>query len=309
MFSSLIASAVFGQAVNLMSSAGTIYQEPVSYAFAPSGTQFVAGMADSTIKIFDAKTRQMIRKFNLPGKPFQCPAVAWSPTGSRIAVGAENASIHIFPVAGGKPITLTGHLRPIQALNFDKTGKKLVSTGQDDVIRVWDLNKNRCVLTILGKGVNVYFAKFDSTGTKIVCATLGKGIQIYNASSGQLIRSLGGHGGLGVNSADINSGFTRAVSAGRDGKITIWNPANGQKIGNCMGHKDWVINVSISPNGKYIASSGADGTVKVWLLSSGAQVGSMDRMSFVGSPLSWSASSGFLLAMDEMNKIKVFVVR
>ena len=309
MLSSLIASVVFGQAVNLISSAGTIYQEPVSFAFAPSGTQFVAGMADSTIKIFDAKTRQVIRKFDLPGRPFQCPAVAWSPSGGRIAAGAENASIHIFPLAGGKPITLTGHLRPIQALNFDKTGKKLVSTGQDDVIRVWDLNKNKSVLTILGKGVNVYFAKFDNSGTKLICATLGKGIQIYNSTTGQLIRSMGGHGGLGVNNADINSTFTRAVSAGRDAKLSIWNPTNGQKLRDCIGHKDWVINVAVSPNGKYIASSGADGTVKVWKMDSGASVGSMDRMSFVGSPLAWSASSGYLLTMDEMNKLKVLIVR
>ncbi len=309
MLSSLFAAAVVGQTVNLMSSAGTIYQEPVSFAFAPTGTQFVAGMADSTIRIYDAKTRQEIRRFSVPGRPFPCPAVAWSPTGGRFAAGAENASIHIFPVAGGKPITLTGHLRPIQALAFDKTGKKLVSTGQDDVIRVWDLNKNKCVVTIPGKGVNVYFAKFDNTGSKIVCATLGKGIQIYNATSGQLIRSFGGHSGMGVNNADFNSTFTRAVSAGRDSRLTIWNLANSQKIKDCIGHKDWVINVSVSPNGKYFASSGADGTVRIWRMDSGSSAGQMERMNFVGSPLAWSASSGYLLAMDEMNKIKIILVR
>lgn len=290
-----------------LTSHGTIYAEAQSFAFAPGGTRFVAGMADMTVKIYDAKAAKEIKTFKLPGNPFPCPAVAWSPRGDLVAAGAENGSIHVWNVNKGSVFTLRGHIRGIQSLAFHPSGVQIVSTGHDDVVRVWDLKKRKTVVTILGKGINLYNAKFDATGKRIFCATLAQGIAIYK-SNGQLLKYWKSRE-EGVNDVDANHPFTLAADAGRDSRIGIWDLKKGKRISYLSGHGDWVVNVKISPDGKYIASSSSDGKVILWDLKKLKRVATLEGQSLVGSPLAWSGEGAFLLTLSDAGYIRIWRVK
>ncbi|HWP30508.1 MAG TPA: WD40 repeat domain-containing protein [Fimbriimonadales bacterium] len=287
-----------------LTSSGTIYAEAQSFAFAPGGTRFVAGMADMTVKIYDAKTAKEIKNFKLPGNPFPCPAVAWSPRGDLVAAGAENGSIHVWNVNTGNVFTLRGHIRGIQSLAFHPSGLQIVSTGHDDVVRIWDLKKRKTVVTILGKGINLYNAKFDAMGKRVFCATLARGIAIYKPN-GQLLKYWKARE-EGVNDVDANRPFTLAADAGRDSRIGIWDLKQGKRISYLSGHGDWVVNVKISPNGKYIASSSSDGKVILWDLKKLKRAMTLEGQSLVGSPLAWSGDGSFLLTLSDAGYIRIW---
>lgn len=281
-------------------------QEALCFAFAPTGTQFAAGMADMSVKVFDAKTRATVKTFR--GHRLAVQAVDWSPKGDKIASGDGKAEIRVWDVKTGASYSLKGHQRGIIALDFNPTAGKLVSTGDDDVVKVWDLQKKKAVVTILGKGVNLYGARFDATGTKILVATLGKGLCVYNAANGQLIKAYGGHSSLGVNQLANHDKLARYFSAGRDGAIGVWSPSLEKPITYLRGHTDWVVNVAVSPNGRFLASSSSDGTVRVWDVKSLTCVATLKDQSYVGAPLAWSPSSGYLLTCAKDNFIRTYIV-
>lgn len=54
-----------------------------------------------------------------------------------------------------------------------------------------------------------------------------------------------------------------------DDCLSVWDIESGERIALFLGHDDWIDAVTISPCGKYVASS--DGTLRVWDLTSGSQ--------------------------------------
>jgi WD40 repeat protein len=301
-----LSAAGFGQAYKVVSSGKLLGEEALSVAFAPSGSQFVCGMADNSVKIFDAKTRQTTKVFK--GHTLPVRAVAWSPKGDKIASGSENAQIRVWNIKTGESVVMQqpGHIRSISNLAFDPTGKKLVSTGDDDTIRVWDIATRRSTLLIKGGGINVYNARFDSSGSRIVAASLGKGLIVYNAKTGAAVFAL--NHPPGANDIDLNSSFSRAVSAGRDGNVAFWDVKARKRITFLRGHTDWVVQAAISPNGALAASSSSDGTVIVWDLKTLKPIAKLEGQSYTGSPLAWSASSGFLVTVAADNFLRIYTV-
>lgn len=306
----MVAVALFqasvGQTYKVASSGKLLGEEALSVAFAPSGSQFACGMADNTVKIFDAKTRKTIKVFK--GHTLPVRAVAWSPKGDKIASGSENAQIRVWDVKTGSSVVMQqpGHIRSISCLGFDPTGKKLVSTGDDDTIRVWDIATRKSVLLIKGGGINVYNARFDAAGSNIVAASLGKGLIVFNAKTGAAVFAL--NHPPGANDIDVNSSFTRAVSAGRDGNLAFWDVKARKRISFLRGHTDWVMHTAMSPNGALAASSSSDGTVIVWDLKALKPIAKLEGQSYMGSPLAWSASSGFLVTVAADNYLRVYTV-
>lgn len=62
------------------------------------------------------------------GDKHEVTVLARSPAQRQIAVGYSNGSIRIFDLVTGEcQVTFNGHKSAVTALNFDKTGMRLVS--------------------------------------------------------------------------------------------------------------------------------------------------------------------------------------
>src|SRR6266568_4285519 len=107
-------------------------------------------------------------------------------------------------------------------------------------------------------------------GHTLVSGSGDKTIKVWNLQSGELLRTLAGHGDR-VGSVAISPNGHTLVSG--IGDLTWeWNLQSGELLRALAGHGGWIdkrVLVAISPDGHTLVSGSGDKTIKVWNLQSG----------------------------------------
>ncbi len=269
---------------------------PLAFAPAPTGSNFAVTLEDHNVRIIDANTRQTLK--TLTGHPQPCYAIAWSKDNKAFATGDESGRIWLWDTAmWQKTKEFRTHIRGIQKLSFNLKHDLMLSTGKDDLIKVYDLKKNVELRTIAGNGANFYSATFHPKTNEFTTGVLGVGARVYEPD-GKLDGFLTGHDNQGVWDVDYNPAGTMIATAGRDNNIILWDAKKREKIQTLHGHQEWVQSVRFSPNGKYLASGSSDRTVRIWDVKTFRTVTILNEQCAVGSPLCWTADGKYLLSVN-----------
>jgi len=104
-------------------------------AFSPDG-QRLASTFQSHVIVHDAADGAVACQLVGHNSTVRC--FQWSPDGSRLATGGNDATVRLWdPVRGQLILTLRGHRGPVNGLDWSPDGRKLVSSGGGEVL-VWD---------------------------------------------------------------------------------------------------------------------------------------------------------------------------
>ena len=125
--------------------------------------------------------------------------------------------------------TLTGHSKPIYDIVFSPDGRRLVSGGDDDTIRVWDTETGE-----------LRFPPIPHSG------------HVTASTSSALAYSPDG---------------SIFASGSSDAGVYLWDSQTGKVIHTFVGHVFSVSDVAFSPDGGTLASCSIDGTVLLWDLT------------------------------------------
>jgi len=129
-------------------------------------------------------------------------------------------------------------------------------------IRLWDVNSNQEIVTLIGHTYAVLSVAFSPDGRTI---TLGsyKTIILWDIQKKKEIATLSGHNNWVSSVAFSPDGQT--IASGSDDHTTrLWDVNSKKEIACLNGHNDLVRCVAFSPDGKIIASGSWDGTVRLW---------------------------------------------
>jgi WD40 repeat protein len=276
----------------------------VSLAASPTGARLAVGIEGGGLKIVDAATGATLKE--LTAHPQDAKALAWSPDGKILATGDETARIRFYDTKSWTFREIRPHTKAIQSLAFNVKGTMLVSTGADDVVKVWNMSAlAKPVLDYKGKGANLYGAEFVGATNDFACATLTD-TSIVVSPKGEIKKKLTTANNLsGSNDIAINPVATRAVTAGRDNAAAVFDLKTGYRIGYLRGHADWLTAVQFSPNGKWVATSSSDGSVRVYDMKSSKSVIMLEMQLGVGSPLAFMADGKTLATVDAYNNLQL----
>jgi WD40 repeat protein len=64
-------------------------------------------------------------------------ALAWSPDGKLLALGADAGTIEVVDVDRRERCTLWGHTQTVTSLAWDRGGETIVSSALDGTVRAW----------------------------------------------------------------------------------------------------------------------------------------------------------------------------
>ncbi len=111
----------------------------IAAAFDPTGEQFTTGSRNGWVDGWSTKTGAHLWS---AGFPRGVRSLAYSPDGTRLAVGANSGLLIVLDAKTGKRLQqLRGHRGPIVGVAFSPDGRLLASqSSQDHTLRIWRLD-------------------------------------------------------------------------------------------------------------------------------------------------------------------------
>jgi WD40 repeat protein len=227
----------------------------------------------------------------LPNKPWTC--VAFDPDGQHLATGEAGAverddngspyqvllkpAVSIWDLNTKQSIqALNGHEDVITQIAFRPDGKQLVSSGADQVVRVWDLATGKEAVKFHEEQAALSVA-FSADGARIASGGADHTVKLW-APPGKAMRALSGARGTNVEFSPDG----RLMAAG-DG---IWNAMTGIRVQTVQasgyGRVTW------SPEGNQVASG-----LTVTGVATGATVRLLPGLSAPGSGSTFGAGTAY----------------
>ncbi|MEZ5940535.1 MAG: protein kinase [Planctomycetaceae bacterium] len=103
-------------------------------------------------------------------------------------------------------------------------------------------------------------------GKQFVMATWDGVAQIVDVESLAIVRQLK-IDGLYVHSVDWHRDVIATGGSDAEGYIRLWNASTGNELSHFTGHKDAVVDVTFSPDGRWLLTTSYDGTARLWDIS------------------------------------------
>ena len=274
-----------------------------SIAFSPNNQLVASASRDGTVRLWKTETGMEVQRFS--GHQAPAFAVAFSPDGKSIASGGADRRILVWEVdprgdnAGriddvrkqvqGETLppqrfrTFLGHTGTIQDLSFSRDGRKLVSSGNDNNVCVWNVETlssdeaSPPLVKLRGHGGWVRACRFTADETEIVSGgddRSWKSWLFFKYREKQILND----GNDPILDARFSPTDPIIATAHADGTVGLWNPTLGERIATLSdGHEYLTNKARMTPNGKIMATAAGDNTLRIWEIERGTQIAMMEH--------------------------------
>ncbi len=252
--------------------------------FSPDGAELAQSCGDGAVRIWNTKTRVLMRTFPIGRSPFP-PAIAWSPDSLNLAVGTVDSLLETFDPFSGNSTVVEPVIAPLQS-DAQQTAHSIlslcyVSPTQIAVsevgsgIALWDLTTNTAA-PLSSTACSALIVSPDRT--KLAELDQQRGFKCYDLIAKRMIwaqppftppqniYSEDNHA-----AAFSPDGQTFAALTNGNSTIGIYNADDGDVV-KSFGDDPELVSIACSPDGKLLATGDAAGLVHLWDPSTGSVV-------------------------------------
>ena len=224
----------------------------------------------------------------------------------------QNASLLLNASNNSESITPSSIENMVYSVSFSSDGQRLVTTGIDRTLRVWNVQTGEQMYLIENETAH-WPAIFSPNDQWLAAAGDDFSVRVWEAASGQLVTRIPHQDQISDFAFSPDSSLL--ASASKDGVVAIWSMQSLEPItqievmpgggfvnsiafspdGSLLAtasddflgrtwdvktgaeiarteHEGWVLIAKFSPDGKWVATGSEDGTARVWEADSGREI-------------------------------------
>ncbi|GMI87179.1 NEURAL PRECURSOR CELL EXPRESSED, DEVELOPMENTALLY DOWN-REGULATED GENE 1 [Hibiscus trionum] len=245
--------------------------------------ELLASSGGDTVKIFDIKLEPndpCVLSYS-PSPSCIVNSIKWNHTNLVVASAGEDKKISLWRKNGQRigtiPVDGTDSGDNIEesilAISFSNKGSRYIcSGGSGQVVRVWDLQRKRCIKWLRGHTSSITGVMYNCKDEHLASISLSGDLILHNLASGAKAAELKDPNAQELKVLDY-SRISRhiLVTAGDDGSVHLWDTTGrSPKVSWLKQHSAPTAGVSFSPsNDKMIVSVGLD--KKLYTYDSGSR--------------------------------------
>jgi WD40 repeat protein len=270
-------------------------------AFSPDGRKLAAGTGSGVVELWELETGT---RLDLTGHTKIVWQVAFSRAGDRIGSVSYDGTARIWSLAGVAQLILRGHEARVTGIDFGHPGQPIATASFDGTLRLWDPvdGHERAVLRSPGGPINafarndtgvlasacddgsaqiwpdddpthmialeghskaIWSIAFDASGEQLVTASADGSARVWDLE-GHAIASLSGHTEAVWGARFLGS--EQVITVSNDRRVRVWSLAEPERVIVLPGHRDAIMGLDISADGRQLITASADQSARLWQL-------------------------------------------
>jgi WD40 repeat protein len=284
-----------------------------SVAFSPDGSLFAVGSSEQTIRLYRVADGQLQHIF--AGHTDWVTSVAFSPDRALIASGSWDGTVRLWRVDDGTLLRVlpmpTDRGSKTIIVTFSPDGALLATASYGVDTQLWRVADGTLIRSFPSVGENV---AFSPDGRLLAVEQPEHNITLWQIPEGRVLRTLVGHPSGISGMAFAPDDQTLFSASGSEEAIKAWRVADGMLLQTFPAPAR--SNLSISPNGKFIASGGMNhdiqrlrGQIVLWNVAEGKAADVWEAHRNLVNSVAFSPDGKILVSCSSWETVRLWRIK